>query len=88
MAIHCGAEGGLLVILLALVVGMFLVVMAAIVGSGFVDGLSGVRLPYTVEAVRNLSTMMSVCRVLALIVPFIGGAMGGVRGANTGRRRP
>jgi hypothetical protein len=87
MASRSGAKRGLLMVLLALVVAMFLVVMGVIARSGFVNSLSGMRLPSALEDVRNLSTIMTVSGVLALILPLIGGAMGGVRGANMGRRR-
>jgi hypothetical protein len=88
IASRSGAGQGLLLALLILVVAMFLVIMGVIAGSGFVNGLSGMRLPSALEDVRNLSAIMSISGVLALILPFIGGAIRGVRGANTGRKWP
>ena len=82
-----GVKHGLLAALLALVLAMFLAVVGAMLVSGFVNGLSGVRFPSTLEDVHNLGTTMTVSGVLALILPFAGGAMGGVRGANMVRRR-
>ncbi len=80
-------RGGLLAALLALVAVMFLTVAGALLGSGLGNGLSGVRFPSTPEDVRNLGAIMPVFGVLALILPFIGGAVGGVRGAKMGRKR-
>ena len=37
---------------------------------------------------QSLGTILTVSGILALIVPFIGGALGGARGASVGRRRP
>jgi hypothetical protein len=88
IASRSGAGQGLLVALLVLVVAMFLIVMGVIAKSGFVNGLSGLRLPSALEDVHNLSAVMSISGVLALILPFIGGVIEGVRGANMRRRRP
>lgn len=81
------ARHGLLVALLALVAAMFLAVVGVILGSGLVDGLIGMRFPSTLDDLRNLGAIMPVFGVLALILPFVGGAVGGVRGAKAGRRR-
>jgi hypothetical protein len=86
-ASRLGTEYGLLVALLTLVAAMFLVVMGTILGSGLVNGLSGVRLPSTPDDVRNLGTIIPIFGVLTLILPFVGGAMGGVRRAKMGRKR-
>jgi hypothetical protein len=82
-----GLPHGLLVALLTLVAAMFLAVVGMILGSGLVNGLTGVRLPSTLEDVHSLSALKFAIGVLALMLPYIGGAMGGVRGAKTGRRR-
>jgi hypothetical protein len=66
---------------------MFLAVVGTILRSGLVTGLSGVRLPSTLDDVQNLSAIMPVFGILALILPFVGGAVGGVRGARMGRKR-
>jgi hypothetical protein len=88
MASRSGLKhGGLLVALLTLVAAMFLAVVGVILGSGLVNGLTGVRLPSTLEDVHSLGVIMLVIGVLALILPYFGGAMGGVRGTKTGRRR-
>jgi hypothetical protein len=36
---------------------------------------------------QGLGTILSVSGILALLFPFIGGALGGARGAAIGRRR-
>ena len=77
----------LLASLLALVVAMFLAVVGTMLMSGFVNGLSGVRLPSTLDDVHNLGTSKTISGVLALILPFVGGAMGGTQRAKMGRRR-
>jgi hypothetical protein len=84
-AFRSGARHSLLVALLALVAAMFLTVVGAILGSGLVTSLSGVRFPSTLDDVQNLSAVMSIFGVLALILPFVGGAVGGVRGAKMKR---
>jgi hypothetical protein len=84
-AFRSGARHSLLVALLALVAAMFLTVVGAILGSGLVTSLSGVRFPSTLDDVQNLSAVVSIFGVLALILPFVGGAVGGVRGAKMKR---
>jgi hypothetical protein len=37
---------------------------------------------------QNLGTILSISGILALLVPFVGGAIGGAWGAKTGRARP
>ena len=86
-ASRSGAKHGLLVALLTLEAAIFLAVIGTILWSGVVNGLSGVRFPSTLDDVRNLGATMSVFGVLALILPFVGGARGGVRGAKMGRKR-
>jgi hypothetical protein len=86
-AFRSGARHSLLVALLALVAAMFLTVVGAILGSGLVTSLSGVRFPSTLDDVQNLSAVMSIFGVLTLILPFVGGAVGGVRGAKMVRKR-
>src|SRR5918998_274077 len=39
-------------------------------------------------APQGLGTILTVSGILALLFPFIGGAIGGAWGASTGRRRP
>ncbi len=87
MAWRSGARHGLLMALLALVAAIFLAVVGTILGLGLVTSLSGVRFPSTLDDVQNLSAIMPVFGVLALILPFVGGAVGGVRGAKMVRKR-
>ena len=94
MASRSDVKHGLLVPLLALVVTIVLAVIGAAVGASFIDQLSGVTLPgpagQAAQAVpqQGLGTLLTVWGILALLVPFIGGALGGAKGASTGRRRP
>jgi hypothetical protein len=37
---------------------------------------------------QNLGAILTASGIAALLVPFIGGAIGGAWGARTGRRRP
>jgi hypothetical protein len=42
----------------------------------------------SIQQPQNLGTILSVSGILALLVPFVGGAIGGAWGAKTGRDRP
>jgi hypothetical protein len=94
MASRQGVKHGLLVPLLALVVTVVLAILGAAVGASFIDQLSGVTLPGPAGDVaqnvpqQGLGIILSVSGILALLFPFIGGALGGARGAKVGRRRP
>ncbi len=101
LASRSGTKHGLLVPLLALVVTLVLAIVGAVLGFSFIDQLSGVTLPQGMQgtaqeaaqgarqrAPQNLGTILTVSGILALLVPFIGGAIGGGWGAKTGRRRP
>jgi uncharacterized protein YacL len=101
LASRSGTKHGLLVPLLALVVTILLAIVGAILGFSFIDQLSGVTLPQGMQSTaqdaaqsaqqrspQNLGTILTVSGILALLVPFIGGAIGGGWGAKTGRRRP
>jgi hypothetical protein len=94
MASRSGVKHGLLVALLALVVTIVLALIGAAVGASFIDQLGGVTLPGPAgKAAQNVpqqgvSTILSVSGILALLFPFIGGALGGARGARVGQERP
>ena len=94
MASRSGVKHGLLVALLALVVTIVLALIGAAVGASFIDQLGGVTLPAPAgKAAQNvpqqgLTTILSVSGILALLFPFIGGALGGARGARVGQGRP
>jgi hypothetical protein len=94
MASRSGVKHGLLVALLALVVTIVLALIGAAVGASFIDQLGGVTLPGPAgKAAQNvpqqgLTTILSVSGILALLFPFIGGALGGARGARVGQERP
>src|SRR5215218_1853592 len=94
MASRQGVKHGLLVPLLALVVTIVLALIGAAVGANFIDQLGGVTLPGPAGKVaqnvpqQGLTTILSVSGILALLFPFIGGALGGARGARVGQERP
>ena len=79
---------------LSLLVIILLAIIGAIVGSSFIDQLSGIALPQLPQGAQQqvpqqgLGTILTVSGILALLVPFIGGALGGLWGAKTGRDRP
>ena len=100
MASRSGVKHGLFVPLLALVVTLLLGLVATVTGFGLIDNLSGVTLPQGMRSAaqdvargasgqtpQNLGTILTVSGILALLVPFVGGAIGGGWGARTGRRR-
>jgi hypothetical protein len=94
LASRSGFKHGLLVPLLALVVTIVLAIIGGLLGVSFIDQLSGVTLPQGAQssaqqaAPQGIGTILTVSGILALLFPFIGGAIGGAWGASTGRRRP
>ena len=95
MASRSGLKHGVLVPLLALVVTLVLAIVGGLVGVSFIDQLSGVTLPQGTQSSaqqatsqQGLGTILTVSGILALLFPFIGGAIGGLWGARTGSRRP
>ena len=89
LASRSGLKHGLLVPVLMLVVTIVLAGVGVLLGLGFLDNLSGVTLPSTPnDAPQNLGTILTGAGILALLAPFVGGAIGGALGARTGRRRP
>lgn len=87
-----GTRHGLLAALLGVIVTILLVTIGAIVGMGISDNLSGVVLPDVPEdneqGLGSLLALSAISGILIVLFPFIGGAIGGVWGARTGRRRP
>ena len=77
----------------AVVVTIVLALIGAAVGANFIDQLGGVTLPAPASKVaqnvpqQGLRTILSVSGLLALLFPFIGGALGGARGARVGQER-
>jgi hypothetical protein len=62
------------------------------VGTNLIN-FSGVTLPNVPsgaqqEAPQSLGAILTGTGILALLLPFLGGAIGGAWGARTGRRRP
>src|SRR5215210_1705674 len=89
LASRSGLKHGLLVPLLAMLVTVVLAGIGALIGVSFIDQLSGVTLPgLPQDAPQSLGTIATVAGILALLVPFIGGAIGGAWGSKTGRNRP
>ena len=89
LASRSGLKHGLLVPLLALLVTILLAGIGTLIGVSFIDQLSGVTLPgLPQDAPQSLGTIATVSGILALLVPFIGGAIGGLWGARTGSHRP
>ena len=95
LASRQGLKHGLLVPLLALVVTLVLAIIGGLLGVSFIDQLSGITLPQGAQQSaqqaapqQGLGTILTVSGLLALLFPFIGGAIGGLWGARTGRRRP
>jgi hypothetical protein len=95
LASRSGLKHGLLVPLLALAVTLVLAIVGGLLGVSFIDQLSGVTLPQGAQSTaqqaapqQGLGTILTVSGILALLFPFIGGAIGGLWGARTGRRRP
>jgi hypothetical protein len=89
MASRSGLKHGILVPVLALAITIILAGIGALLGLSFIDQLSGVTLPSVPRgATQNLGTILTVSGILALLAPFIGGALGGLWGARTGSHRP
>jgi hypothetical protein len=89
MASRSGLKHGLLVPVLALIATVFLAGIGTLLGLSFIDQLSGVTLPGLPQGgTQNLGTILTVSGILALLAPFIGGAIGGLWGARTGSHRP
>lgn len=100
MASRSGVKHGLFVPLLLLILTILLAIIGALVGFSLIDNLQGVTLPAVPSGVQqqaqqvqgaapqNLGTILTISGILALIVPFIGGAIGGALGGKTGRNRP
>ena len=92
MASRSGLKHGLLVALLYLLITVVLALIGAAIGTDLIN-FSGVTLPdvpsgVQQEAPQSLGTILTGAGILALLVPFIGGAIGGAWGARTGHDRP
>lgn len=88
-----GTKHGVLAALLGVVVTILLVLIGTVVGFGISDNLSGVVLPDVPgdeeqQGLGSLLAFSAISGILILILPFIGGAVGGAWGARTGSRRP
>lgn len=90
MAARSGAKHGLLVALLGLIVTLLLAFFGGALGYGLTGGdLSALTIPGVPNiAPQGLNTVLTLSSVLALILPFVAGAIGGSQGARTGSLRP
>lgn len=90
MAGRDGSKHGLLVALLALIVTLSLTLLGGVAGLSLINNLQGVTLPGvpTEIAQSGLGTVLTLGGVIALLLPFVAGALGGSWGAKTGRGRP
>ena len=91
MASRSGVKHGLLVALLYLLITIVLALLGAAIGTDLIN-FAGVTLPEVPsgveqEAPQSLGAILTVSGILALVLPFVGGAIGGAWGARTGRRR-
>ena len=64
-----------------------------VLGATFADALAGAVPPGLTQAIpasvpQGLGIAALVGGILVLLAPFIGGALGGMKGANTGQNRP
>ena len=93
LASRSGLKHGILVPVLSLVVILVLAIVGAVVGASFIDQLSGIALPQVPGSVKNqvpqsLGTILTASGIVALLIPLVAGALGGLWGARTGRDRP
>src|SRR5215204_706741 len=91
MASRSGAKHGLLVALLALIVTIVLALLGAAIATPLlnVPGVTFSNVPTNLQSdIPGLGVVLSVSGILVLLLMFAGGALGGQRGASTGRRRP
>jgi hypothetical protein len=91
MASRSGVKHGLLVALLYLLVAIVLALLGAAIGTNLIN-FAGVTMPEVPsgvqqEAPQSFGAILTGVGILALLLPFIGGAIGGAWGARTGRRR-
>ena len=88
---HQAFKHGLLVALLYLLVTVVLALLGAAIGTNLIN-FSGITLPEVPSGVQQqapqgLGAILTGAGILALLLPFVGGAIGGAWGARTGRRR-
>ena len=91
MAGRSGLKHGLLVALLALIVTIVLALLGAAAARPLLNipGVTSSNIPTNLPSdVPGLGIVLSVSGILVLLLMFAGGALGGQRGARTGRRRP
>ena len=91
MASRSGLKHGLLVALVYLLITIVLALLGAAVGTNLIN-FAGVTMPEVPsgvqqEAPQTLETILTGAGILALLLPFVGAALGGAWGARTGRRR-
>jgi hypothetical protein len=93
MASRSGLKHGLLVALMYLLITIVLALLGAAVGTNLINfaGVTMPEVPSGVEqeaaAPQSVGAILTGAGILALVLPFVGGAIGGGWGARTGRRR-
>jgi dienelactone hydrolase len=88
LASRQGVKHGVLVALVSLVITIVLAILGELVGVSLIDNLSGVTLRDPPNhAPQNLGTISTVSGILALLLPFIAGGIGGSWGEPV-RKRP
>ncbi len=80
-----------MVALVYLLSAIVLALVGATIGTNLID-FSGVTLPEVPSGVQqdapqSLGAILTGTGIIALLLPFVGGAIGGAWGARTGRRR-
>ncbi len=88
MAGHYGLKHGLMVAFLSLILTITLGLFRLVTGADLADNLDGVVLPERLDARQSLEALLLPSGVLALALPFLGAAFGGVWGVKAGRERP
>ena len=91
MVSRLGLKHGILVVLLYPSVTVIPALLGAAVGTNLIN-FSGITLPEVPsglqqQAPQGLGAILTGAGILALLLPFVGGAIGGAWGAGTGRRR-
>jgi hypothetical protein len=86
MASRSGVLHGLLVPVMGLALLILAAIVASVAGVSLIDDLGGAALP-SVPQGEGLGAMLSTGGILALIFTLLGSILGGAWGAKTGRRR-
>ena len=88
MAGRRGLEHGLLVSISFLVAAAALALFGPVVGLDLTGVLGGVTPPGHPDNRQSPGTLISPAGILVLVLPLVGAAFGGIRGAKTNKRSP